>query len=187
MKDLIMIWGRFPYNGKRSCFLAKVFYVLILYCISICLETYFLQIKKNLKNYDSAKITSNYSLFVIIGPISLQILSYSFKFYGNFGSVLSIAYVTGAQLPRHVQNLIANTSQNIWIGAEWNFYWIWITMEKLVAKWAPGLQKEQSWNASQTIYQNMNKIVEFFQESKQQSYQKNQFCIKKVSSEGVRV
>ena len=32
-----------------------------------------------------------------------------------------------------------------WMRAKWNFHHIWIVMEKMLVKWAPGLQKAWTW------------------------------------------
>ena len=63
------------------------------------------------------------------GPISLTIFPSQFKFDGNF----SPAVVPCAKY-------CSDHFISIWIGAKWNFHHIWIVMEKLLVKWAPGLQ-----------------------------------------------
>ena len=51
----------------------------------------------------------------------------------------NLAHATTTQLSRHVPNIVAITLLVFGWEQKWNFHHIWIVMEKLLAKWAPGL------------------------------------------------
>ena len=75
------------------------------------------------------------------GPISLTIFPSQFSSNSITDDHIATKFGTCHDSPAVVPcaKYCSDHLISIWMGAKWNFHRIWIVMEKLLVKWAPGL------------------------------------------------